>query len=209
MNKTVDEMYKRLGRRDFVTWLKADGPRNRVTLNKRILSSANLHGAVLRESNFSESILSKANFSDGDLSGSDMSYCIIRKANFRKANLAGVDFTASVLRHANLRESLLVDANLTNTCFSGADLRGADLTGAVLNNTKFLNANMTGVKGLIHVHLDDFDAQIQKEKTQIGCMYESNEFWLNCKLDDALSWGIKAEHFEYYKEQIRLGMELL
>lgn len=109
-------------------------------LQQAVLSGANLTGADLMEVDFLAADLSNANLSGANLSKAVLFQANVRDARLdaakmygaelRQANFAGASFRDSDLSIADLR-----GANLSGARFAGADLGGTNLAGAILAGT--------------------------------------------------------------------------
>jgi uncharacterized protein YjbI with pentapeptide repeats len=101
---------------------------NAVKLSTEELVGINLSNTDLRDTNFW-----MVNFSHADLRGANLAGAYLRDTNFYRANLKG----------ANLKESLLRATLFTSTCLDEADFSLAEL-----NLTKFQYVDLSATKGL-------------------------------------------------------------
>ncbi len=127
------------GRRDFalkdLSWLNVQKKDlSGINFHSSRLDAANLQGAKLCNSDFSQASLSQANLKDANLS----------KAYLNHANLSGADLRGADLSHAQLNNANLKGANLC-----GANLLGAKLTDEqlALAKTNWLTVRPTGKRG--------------------------------------------------------------
>jgi len=114
---------------------------------------ANLRGANLYETGFSEANLSNTYLTGADLTGAnligaDLSYANLSEVNLSRANLSGTNFEAADLTGANLIGADLSYANLRGARLYEAklplaNLRGANLSRAFLYEVELWGANMT------------------------------------------------------------------
>jgi uncharacterized protein YjbI with pentapeptide repeats len=110
---------------------------HRATLNKEILSGANLC-----ESDFRWAVLIDADLSGALLAGADLSDAMLQGANLSKANLCRASLNMAIAKGANLREAKLCEASLYKTILSEANLREADLSRSKLHRTRLERANL-------------------------------------------------------------------
>ncbi len=101
---------------------------NAVKLSTEELVGVNLSNSDLRDTNFW-----MVNFSHADMRGANLAGAYLGDTNFYRANLKG----------ANLRRSLLRSTLFTSTCLDEADFSGAEL-----NLTKFQYIDLSTGKGL-------------------------------------------------------------
>jgi uncharacterized protein YjbI with pentapeptide repeats len=110
------------------------------------LDSADLRGAVVRNSSFLNADFGGADLRRADFRGSSLvrphwSGANLRDADFRRTESLGPDFAFADLRRANFR-----GARLDFPVFSTADLRGADFSDAYIARPKFINVCLTDAR---------------------------------------------------------------
>ena len=119
---------------------------HRCTLDQRVMTDADLSGALLRDASFVRTDLSRANLSnavgfrakffntrleDAILDGGDFTEADFTKADLARASLKGAD-----LRRARFFQATLTGADLTGAQLAGADFTRADLVGALWTDGK-------------------------------------------------------------------------
>ena len=107
-------------------------------LTYEILSSVDLHEALLSEVYLLSVCLQEADLWRADLRRADLRGADLKRANLRGANLRGT----------NLQEADLREADLRGTNLQGANLWGADLQGADIREANLKRANLEGALGL-------------------------------------------------------------
>ena len=100
-------------------------------------------------------------------------------------------------------------ANLSEADLSEADLSGANLSEADLFGANLRRANLSGAEGIVAINFCGYPIVIQRECTTIGCQNQSNDYWMSLSNDDALKMGADINHLEFYRQQIKLGVEFL
>lgn len=110
------------------------------------LSEANLGGASLKNTNFTQAILSNTLFWwNADCSGADFSQATVLNSYFQEATLSNVKFTQANLSNSYFSAAVLTganfhQANLTGVYFALADVSNADFSDAILNGACFYGA---------------------------------------------------------------------
>lgn len=92
-----------------------------AVLSDAQLAHADLHSAIVIESDFQRS----------NLAGAILEKAVLRKTDFRGSDLRGATFNRADLFAANLSGADLRDASLSCAFLKRADLRGADLSTAM------------------------------------------------------------------------------
>lgn len=120
-----------------------------VSLKRRDLTGADLHGANLEGVSFHRAVLRGASLTGANLREANLNKAILIGADLRGADLAGAllyqveagraTFTGADLTEARLRRARLPFANL-----DGANLTAADLEDARLSEASFRNAKLNG-----------------------------------------------------------------
>ena len=114
-----------------------------VKLSGARLGGANLLGAVLEGSNLSGAGLWEANLFEATLKEVNLSGANLFLANLSEAWLEGANLSWADLRRANLSEAYLEGANLSRAKLLRANLSGAWLEGANLSGAGLQEANLT------------------------------------------------------------------
>ncbi len=102
-------------------------------------SGLDLHGAKLRNANFSGANLNAANLIWAKLRDINLSGANLWDAKLDRANLTGAN-----LSWANLDEARLIGANLAGANLCGANLHWAKLESAVLRGTELADSDLSG-----------------------------------------------------------------
>ena len=153
------------------------------------LDGANLEGAILVETDFSDALIINTDMSGANLKMADFSGATLDNVLLRDSNLAWVDFTDSLIYFVDLSYAdaasgmfdgaelyvttalgtKLAGADFSNTIlyfndFSLADLRGADFADSLLGISFFRGSNLEGanLSDITLVLLDMTGANVQK-----------------------------------------------
>ena len=120
-----------------------------VNLMEANLREAKFHWANLRGANLRKADLKGAIFVETDLRDSNLSWADLRESDFKRTNLQNAALSWANVKEASLKEVDLRQANLRNADFRFAvlretNLKEADLREAYLSNAEFVNVNMEG-----------------------------------------------------------------
>ncbi len=122
----------------------------RKTLEKAIVSYADL-----RNANLGHTDLSNTDLSNTDLSNANLSHVYLRNADLSHAGLS----------RANLSRANLSNVNLGYANLSHADLSNADLSNADLSRANFYNADLSDIKISTNDHCLLSEILFRKAKT--------------------------------------------
>jgi uncharacterized protein YjbI with pentapeptide repeats len=150
----------------------------RSNLSQSTLVAADLHGAVLLDSN-----LSLSQFTDANLSGADLT-----NADLNRSVLIGTDLTGSNLADGNLSLANLTDARLMDADLTRVNLQGATLTGA-----RFDGAMIAGAR-LGYATLNDFT----KEQLYATASYRiKNLSAITLAGNDLRGWSFTGQNLSF------------
>lgn len=115
------------------------------------LSSTNLKRALLIntqliDSNFSEAKLNKSNLAKAYLIGAILRRCDLTDANLEGAILARADAYGAIFRNCNIQHANLVGINAVEANFSGVNLSNSDLSISRLQGVILEKANLENTK---------------------------------------------------------------
>ena len=105
-----------------------------MDLSDAIMDGANLKGALLFNTSFSEA----------DLRNVSLACAFVSSANLEKAILIDAKFARTEFQNVNLDGADLTDANLSSTIFRECSLQGVSFKGSYLNNVYFDETNLDG-----------------------------------------------------------------
>lgn len=108
------------------------------------LSRQEMQGADLSKSTLWQTSLNRSILTGADLSGADANRSMFLEAKMAGAILDGGRFTYADFSRADLSGASLKGANLSRARFHNAILREADFTGADIRDADFFRADLSG-----------------------------------------------------------------
>ena len=155
-------------------------------VGKLDLSSANLMGSWLSNTDFSET-----NFNNANLTNAKMNQAVFSGADFTDAKLIDAEMNEADFSGADFTDAKLIDAKMNEAVFSGADFTDAELIDAEMNESdftksKFIMADLRDVAGEGAIFNDtDLDG---------ATLFGANLGY--AKLNDAILNNVSAENLD-------------
>jgi uncharacterized protein YjbI with pentapeptide repeats len=105
-------------------------------------------------------VMNGASLPDAQLAHADLHRAIIMESDLRRANLAFASLERAILRNSDFRDSDLRRANINGAdlCranLAGADLRDASLISSFLKRTDLRGADLSTARGLTDAQISD------------------------------------------------------
>ncbi|NDV22110.1 pentapeptide repeat-containing protein [Desulfovibrio sp. JC022] len=137
-------------RRRNVDHIKYEDAIDLTTVN---LTSVNLNGAILADSNFSGSSLCFAHLERVDFSFSNLGrvifgFCRIVDSNYSNASILGAQFFDSAIINTSFRDAKLNGCGFSLVKFDNVDFSNADLSNVNFREAQLRRCNFSGCKNL-------------------------------------------------------------
>jgi hypothetical protein len=139
-------------------------------------NGADLHERSLRFADLSGAVLLSTDFTNADLRGAALKSATLTDAILNSGKLAGAHLQCSNLGDAKLRGADLSGANLKGADLKGADLTDADLTGANLTGVRLVDTIRKGARfrrGSISATRSPVSITSRKQRTIVRTAYRA------------------------------------